>query len=100
MNKTELVANLSKRMDIPVAFGKTFFNVLQEEITNILAKGESIDIQNFGSLHPWQQVGREGRNPKTGVYCYIRPRVSVKFKPGGGLLEKLNPKTEDNNDNI
>ena len=52
-------------------------------------------LQNFGHFQPWQQKERFGRNPRTGVECPIRKRVSVKFKPGKGLLELLNEKHED-----
>ena len=59
-------------------------------ITEQLSNGNSINLQGFGTLKPWHQTLRDGRNPKTGVPVTIPPRISVKFRPGKFLLEALN----------
>ena len=59
-------------------------------MTERLSKSDSLILQGFGTFHPWSQTAREGRNPRTGETCLIRPRRSVKFKPGKMLLQKLN----------
>lgn len=42
------------------------------------------------SENEWQEeTVREG-SPRTGEACPIRPRTSVKFKPGKYLLQRLN----------
>ena len=61
---------------------------LSEELEN----EKQIRISGFGCFSPWSQKERLARNPKTGVPVMIRPRMSVKFKPGSDLLKILNKK--------
>lgn len=99
MNKQQLIQRLSNRMNMPLKTCRYFLETLMEEVGDELANNQNIEIQNFGSFRPWSQTGRTGRNPRTGKDCYIQPRISVKFKPGMGLLEKLNAPDKDNNSN-
>lgn len=99
MNKQQLLQRLSERMDMPLKTSRRFLETLLEEIGDELAKHNYIELQNFGSFRPRYQAGRAGRNPRTGMDCYIHPRTSVKFKPGIKLLEKLSTPNKDNNNN-
>ena len=55
-----------------------------------LSKDGSIMLQGFGSFSSWKQTERLGRNPCTGISVLIKPRTSVKFRPGKELLQLLN----------
>lgn len=90
MVKKELVRELSKRMGVPQEDTRKFVQVFQDILTDELRKGETLELLGFGMFSPWQQTERAARNPKTGVPCIIKPRVSVKFKPGKFLLDALN----------
>ena len=91
MNKTQLTQRLAERMGIPVATSQRYFNILLEEITKELSADGNIEIHRFGCLRPWHQTERLGRNPQNGITCPIKERISVKFRPGTGLLKRLNP---------
>ena len=92
MNKNTLTIQLAGKLGIPVTASRQYIEALEEVLTESLKAGDPVILQGFGTLSPWQQTGRPGRNPKTGVPCLIAPRCSVKFKPGKGLLERLNSK--------
>lgn len=90
MNKSNLVASLAAELKIPVNRSKKFVDAFTELVVDRLQHGEIIALQGFGTLEPWHQAARAGRNPKTGTSCLIPQRISAKFKPGKYLLEKLN----------
>lgn len=90
MNKIELAKEIARRMSVTVTETNRFINTMNEVITESIKRDESVLIQNFGHYLPWDQAERIGRNPKTGQQCMISRRLSVKFKPGKGLIDKLN----------
>ena len=90
MNKNDLITRLAAKLDIPCTASRKYLEAFEETLGEALEKGEPVALQGFGTLSPWQQTGRPGSSPKDRVPCMIAPRRSVKFKPGKGLLEKLN----------
>lgn len=95
MNKNELAKEIASRMSVTVTETLRFIDTMNGVISDTITRDESVLIQNFGHYTSWKQVERMGRNPKTGRDCMIPKRVSIKFKPGKGLLDKLNTnKTE------
>lgn len=90
MNKQTLVNKLADKLHITRCASKIYLNAFEEVLTESLQADDPIMLQGFGSFSLWRQSGRPARNPKTGVPCMIAPRNSVKFKPGKGLLDKLN----------
>lgn len=91
MNKTELAIRISERMGITQQEARRFINAFQASLGDALKEDSSLVLQGFGTFLLWEQSERAGRNPRTGQSCMIRSRLSAKFKPGKGLLEKLNP---------
>lgn len=92
MNKNELAKEVASRMSTTVTETLHFIDTMNGVICDSIAHNESVIIQNFGHYMPWQQSERMGRNPRSGRECTIPKRVSVKFKPGKGLIEKINKK--------
>lgn len=90
MNKATLIQKMAERTGYTQKHCQHDLEVLIEIIAEELKQGHSLMIQGFGSFSPWAQTERVGRNPRTGVSCTIRPRNSVKFKPGKTLLQRLN----------
>lgn len=90
MNKIELAKAIASRMSVTVTQTLCFIDTMNEVISDSITHDEPVLIQNFGHYTPWKQAERIGRNPRTGKVCPIRQRVSVKFKPGKGLIEKIN----------
>jgi DNA-binding protein HU-beta len=90
MNKTELTKRISERMSVPYAEVRDFIEAFEASVTDALKEDKNFMLQGFGVLSLWKQTARQGRNPRTGETCPIRPRISVKFKPGKKLLKELN----------
>lgn len=92
MNKIELARALQKARGCSMTEATEVLNVFIKVLTEQLAKDEPVNLQGFGSLRPWHQNTRPGRNPKTGTPVTVPSRISVKFHPGKFLLEALNKK--------
>lgn len=90
MNKRELIDKLSLRLDIPKNRCEKYLNTHIAILSEELEEGREIMLQGFGAFSPWSQTERPGRNPRNGNPCMIRPRTSVKFKPGKLLLSQIN----------
>lgn len=92
MNKNELAAVIARKLDRPVNETHLFVNAMLESITEALATNEEISLHNFGKLIPKQRKERLVRNPKNGASCMLKPILSVKFRPGKGLINLINTK--------
>lgn len=92
MNKSDLAKEIASRMSTTITQSLCFIDTMDEVISEAIARDDSVMIQDFGHYMPWQQTERMGRNPRTGQECVITKRMSVKFKPGKGLIEKINKK--------
>ena len=60
------------------------------EITDTLVKGETVKLSSFGSFIVRKKKQRVGRNPKTGTEATISPRRVVVFKPSAILKQQIN----------
>ena len=59
-------------------------------ITDSLAEGTTVKIDNFGSFFVRHKGPRMGRNPKTGEEAPISARWVVVFKPAKKLKHRAN----------
>ena len=91
MIKADIINEVTNRTKLPRADTA----VIVEEIINVikgaLAKGERLELRNFGVLMVKSRVARIGRNPKTKVEAPIPPRKVPVFKPGRELKSLMNP---------
>jgi len=63
---------------------------LIDEVTDSLAKGDSVVMRNFGAFQVREMKAKIGRNPKNpGRDVPIPARAVVKFKPGKEMKEKV-----------
>lgn len=100
MNKTNMLAQLSIHLGLPKYRCREIVDVWCKVVADELCQGNSVNLQGFGSLQPWEQTFRVGRNPRTGVACPIHPRTSVKFRPGKLLLQRINASDTNNSGGI
>ena len=59
-------------------------------MSEVLAKGERIEIRGFGSFSLHYRAPRVGRNPKTGDTVELSGKYVPHFKPGKDLRERVN----------
>jgi DNA-binding protein HU-beta len=86
MNKTELIkqvaqeANLTQK-DIATAS----VQAVLDQITQALAKGDSVQLIRFGTFEVRERSARTGRNPQTGEEMFIPGGKTPAFKAGKSL---------------
>ena len=60
------------------------------EMSDALARGETVKISSFGSFFVRQKGERMGRNPKTGEEVPIHPRRVLVFRASHVLKNRIN----------
>lgn len=90
LTKRELVIKISNETGL---VQHQVFDVIQrtlDHITDALARGESVELRNFGVLEVRLTKARVGRNPnQPGSSFVIPPRATVKFKSGKIMRQKV-----------
>jgi nucleoid DNA-binding protein len=83
MTKRDLVVRISEETGL---VQQQVLNVIQrtlDHISEALAKGETVELRNFGVFEVKVRKARIGRNPNSpATDVRIPPRAVVKFKPG------------------
>lgn len=90
MNKSDLIAAVADAADIPKDTADLVVSAIVEQITNALARQETVSLVGFGSFSQRHRGSRTGRSPKTGETIQIPASNSVGFKPGKALKDALN----------
>jgi nucleoid DNA-binding protein len=90
LTKRELVVKISNETGLVQS---QVFEVVQrtlDHITDALARGETVELRNFGVLEVRLTRPRVGRNPnQPGSSFVIPPRATVKFKPGKVMRQRV-----------
>ena len=89
MNKTELIEIVAKKGDFTKKEAEKAVNAFADAITEALAKGEKIQIVNFGTFEVKARAERTGRNPKTGETMQIAASKTPAFTAGKGLKDAV-----------
>jgi integration host factor subunit alpha len=61
-----------------------------DEVSDALARGETVKISSFGSFSIREKAERWGRNPKTGEPARIDPRRVLVFRASHVLKDRMN----------
>jgi integration host factor subunit alpha len=61
-----------------------------KEISDSVARGETVKLSSFGTFNVRQKGKRIGRNPKTGAEVPISPRRGVAFKASAIMKQQIN----------
>ncbi|MEO8559264.1 MAG: integration host factor subunit alpha [Rhodospirillales bacterium] len=93
-NRTITRADLSESVYQEVGLSRNesaaLVEVVLEEISQALTRGESVKISSFGSFAVREKGERIGRNPKTGQEVPILPRRVLVFRASNVLKSKIN----------
>lgn len=89
MTKKDIVIKITdetgiKQIDVKKVVQKTF-----DAIVDSLAKGEKVELRNFGVYKVKERRARTGRNPRTGQSVPVPPRKVAIFKPGLEMKKKI-----------
>jgi integration host factor subunit alpha len=64
-------------------------DLVLKEITDTIARGETVKLSSFGTFTVRKKGQRMGRNPKTGVEAPIAPRRVAVFKASAIMKRKI-----------
>ncbi len=89
MNKSELVERLAERAKITKKRAEQVVNLVFDQMTLALKRGERIEIRGFGSFNSKSYEAYTGRNPKTGDTIHVPAKRLPVFKVGKELKERV-----------
>lgn len=89
MTKRDLVVQVAKQIDLTQRQVKAVFELSLETIVGALAKGDKVELRDFGVFKVKERKARMGRNPRTGEVVSITKKSVAYFKPGKILKEKV-----------
>lgn len=90
MRKPELAAAIAEKADISKEKANDVLNAMLDQITNSVAKKESVTLVGFGTFEARARAARTGKNPQTGQSIQIPASNTVAFKPGKALKDAVN----------
>ena len=90
MTKTDIIAVISERTQIPKNTVSIIVSEMNSIIIESLKKGEAVKIAGFGIFAAIKKGPRKGRNPKTGETIEIPAKTFAKFKAGKEFKSAVN----------
>lgn len=92
MTKKDIVLEVAERPELKHLTQSEIKGVIQSTLDYLiesLAKGQTIELRNFGVFKVKTRKGRMARNPKTGQKVPIPDRKVVVFKAGLIMKKKV-----------
>ena len=90
MVKSELIQILADEAKIQPKIAEIAVNKIFDRMSEVLVKGEGIEIRGFGSFKVREYLGRTGNHPRSGKPIEIKPKKRPFFKVGKELRERIN----------
>ena len=69
-------------------------NIILKEIENTLARGEGVELRNFGTFRVKTQKASIRRNPKTGEKVAVPEKKVISWKMSKEMFKKINNEKE------
>jgi nucleoid DNA-binding protein len=90
MNKKEMVKLLSEKMEITQSETKELLDSTFDILSDLLAKGYSFNVQNFGTFSVSELDKRKGFNPLLNKWMMLPQKLKPRFKASDALKERVN----------
>lgn len=93
--RNDIVQKIVEEKNLTQQKASDIVDMMLEEITNALAKGQKIELRNFGVFEVYLTRPRVGRNPKRPENSLVIPsRAVVRFSAGKVMREEVLKLTE------
>lgn len=92
MNKKEMIKHLSEKLSMTQAETKILLDSTFDAMAELLAKGNSFNIQGFGTFSVTQLEKRKGFNPLINKWMMLPRKLKPRFKASDSLKERVNQK--------
>lgn len=90
ITRADLSEAVYQRVGLSRTESAALVEMVLDEITTSLEKGETVKLSSFGSFLVRPKGQRVGRNPKSGQEVPIPPRKVLVFKPSNILKGRIN----------
>jgi integration host factor subunit alpha len=90
LTRADLADAVVHKVGLPRNESQELVELVLNEISASLARGETVKLSSFGSFGIRQKGQRVGRNPKTGQEVPITPRRVLVFRPSNIMKERIN----------
>ncbi len=90
ITRAELSEAVYQRVGLSRTESAALVELVLKEVSDCLARGETVKLSSFGSFVVRSKGERVGRNPKTGIEVPIEPRRVMVFKPSNILKARIN----------
>jgi integration host factor subunit alpha len=91
VTRVELYDAVYRRVGLSRSESASLVELVLTEITDSMARGETVKLSSFGTFTVRKKGKRMGRNPKTGVAAQIPSRRVVIFKASAVMKQRINP---------
>ena len=98
VTRADLCEAVYQKVGLSRAESSELVEMVLKEISDCIARGESVKLSSFGSFVVRSKGKRVGRNPKTGEEVPIEPRRVMIFKPSNVLKQRINGGPVDGDD--
>ena len=82
VGKKEIVTSISRDLGLTHKETKSIVQKVLDGVVQALVDGGRVELRKFGVFEVKRRKSREARNPKTGEKVMVPERLSVTFKPG------------------
>jgi nucleoid DNA-binding protein len=89
MTKKDIVVRIADEAGVKQTDAKKVVQKYLDYVIDSLAKGETVELRNFGVFKVKTRKGRMGRNPRTGAAVPIPEKKVVTFKPGLVMKQRV-----------
>lgn len=89
MNRSDLVDHLALAGNLSVRRAERVVGLLLDTMAAALARGDRIEVRNFGIFVTKAYRARDGRNPRTGASVHVPAKRLPAFKAGKQLRESI-----------
>ena len=89
ITKRDLVQRIAESTGVQQQKAKEVIQGFLDQIIHELAGGNRLEFRDFGVFEPKRKAPRTARNPRTGDKIHVPEKVTVKFKAGRMMKERL-----------
>lgn len=89
ITKRDLVQLIAEKTNVQQQKAKEVIQSFLDEIIAELANGNRLEFRDFGVFEPRKKAPRLARNPRTGEKIQVPYKITVKFKAGRMMKERL-----------
>jgi len=93
--RADIIKMIRQKTRFTQSESKIALEAVLASIQDCLAKGEAVNLADFGKFHVTERSARIGRNPKTGESVNVGERKTTKFAAGNLLKNLINAHTRD-----